>query len=414
MAEIIKVKELLKKESLSIPNYQRPYKWTGKNISSLLEDIDAAIEKAKQIPNFKYRIGTVILHKNKENLNIVDGQQRIISLYILALQLNKDYFCPFSFTNEISLNNIHENAMLVREWLLNKDKDLIEKAFEQILEAVVITVDNLSEAFQLFDSQNTRGKMLDPHDLLKAYHLRAMREAPNEMRESVEEWENAKPESIHNIFDIYLFPILNWAKRDKTKRFSAKSIDVYKGVSSKSTYTYAKRAEKSSPIYQITEPFVEGKDFFNMVSHYINLLSYVQEEIKNKFPQINSILNDKENTKSTGFTYAKNLFYCAVIHFYDKFCTLENKQCVVKLFTWAMMLRVNLENLGFDSINKYAIGEGNYTNNIPMFYEIDKARNHGDIARLNVKALLSSNETPSTKWSGLYDCIKEINRLGGE
>lgn len=37
---------------------------------------------------------------------------------------------------------------------------------------VVITVDKISEAFQLFDSQNTRGRALYPHDLLKAYHLR--------------------------------------------------------------------------------------------------------------------------------------------------------------------------------------------------------------------------------------------------
>ena len=32
--------------------------------------------------------------------------------------------------------------------------------------------ERLAEAFQLFDSQNNRGKSLEPHDLLKAYHLR--------------------------------------------------------------------------------------------------------------------------------------------------------------------------------------------------------------------------------------------------
>jgi hypothetical protein len=37
------------------------------------------------------------------------------------------------------------------------------------------------EAFQFFDSQNTRGKSLEPHDLLKSYHLREMTDLSAEM-----------------------------------------------------------------------------------------------------------------------------------------------------------------------------------------------------------------------------------------
>ncbi|WP_206077464.1 hypothetical protein [Massilia sp. HP4] len=36
---------------------------------------------------------------------------------------------------------------------------------------VVFELTDISEAFQFFDSQNARGRDLDPHDLLKAYHL---------------------------------------------------------------------------------------------------------------------------------------------------------------------------------------------------------------------------------------------------
>jgi hypothetical protein len=50
---------------------------------------------------------------------------------------------------------------------------------------VIINVDKVEEAFQLFDSQNTRGKELDPHDLLKAYHLREMKRYPYEMEHAV-------------------------------------------------------------------------------------------------------------------------------------------------------------------------------------------------------------------------------------
>jgi uncharacterized protein with ParB-like and HNH nuclease domain len=37
--KIIKVKELLTNDNLKIPSYQRPYKWTTKNVNQLIDDI---------------------------------------------------------------------------------------------------------------------------------------------------------------------------------------------------------------------------------------------------------------------------------------------------------------------------------------------------------------------------------------
>ena len=65
----------LLKANLVIPNYQRPYKWTDKNIVELLLDIQKSIEESRKYTNFKYRIGTVILYKNeKGEYEVVDGQ----------------------------------------------------------------------------------------------------------------------------------------------------------------------------------------------------------------------------------------------------------------------------------------------------------------------------------------------------
>ena len=66
--------------SLNIPSYQRPYKWTAKNASQLLDDIEEAMAANKEV----YRVGTLILHKNYNSdeqtwsYDIVDGQQRVI------------------------------------------------------------------------------------------------------------------------------------------------------------------------------------------------------------------------------------------------------------------------------------------------------------------------------------------------
>ena len=127
------------------------------------------------------------------------------------------------------------------------------EAFDNVLEVVVVSVDKVAEAFQLFDSQNTRGKELDPHDLLKAYHLREMKKYPYEMEHAVTKWEAKSTKDIRELFNLYLFPIWNWSRNIKSKPFTAKEIDTYKGITESSSYTYARRAGKAMPYFQITE-----------------------------------------------------------------------------------------------------------------------------------------------------------------
>ena len=80
-AQILKVGDLLK-ENLLIPDYQRPYKWTRRNVSDLLSDISVVVssEKIRQ-----YRVGTVILRKNGDSFDVVDGQQRILTLILISV-----------------------------------------------------------------------------------------------------------------------------------------------------------------------------------------------------------------------------------------------------------------------------------------------------------------------------------------
>ena len=146
-----------------------------------------------------------------EKYDVVDGQQRIISLVLLKQCVEPEFTCSIlekDFTNKVTQYNIHRNYGFIREWFSLKSdeakKDFIT-AFDKTLEVVVICVDKVSEAFQLFDSQNTRGKALDPHDLLKAYHLREMKKYPYEMEHAVTKWEAKDTDQIGELFDLYLF-----------------------------------------------------------------------------------------------------------------------------------------------------------------------------------------------------------------
>ena len=405
--------EALLGENLVIPNYQRPYKWTERNITDLLLDIQKSIEDHKRYPgSFNYRVGTIILHKDKDQYEIVDGQQRVLSFVLLKLCLVPDFSCPLlnqNFTNKDTQKNLYENYKTIREWLLSLSdqvKNEINKALADILEVVVITVSKISEAFQLFDSQNSRGKALYPHDLLKAYHLREIHDK-YDMQNAVVKWESKQPKEIRELFDLYLFPIWNWSKRRKSGDFSATHIDIYKGIGRDSTYTYARRANNAMPYFLITEPFIAGVDFFAMVEHYMQMLQNIKEEIdSNKdFGKIKKILEDK--SFAAGMTYARNLFYCALFCYYDRFHNFDI-MAVKKLFVWAMMVRVDMQSLGFDTINRYAIGLGDndkYSNALPVISMITTARKHTDISSMRLNIWAKEN---NKKWSGLAEMLKNI------
>ncbi len=66
--KIIKVKELLTNDNLKIPSYQRPYKWTTKNVNQLIDDVLIHKEKSE------YRLGTLVVHNHNGVSDIVDGQ----------------------------------------------------------------------------------------------------------------------------------------------------------------------------------------------------------------------------------------------------------------------------------------------------------------------------------------------------
>ena len=361
-AEIKSLTELLKMK-LAIPSYQRPYKWTKKNVADLLEDINKAVDQDKDGSGFKYRIGTIILHWNTKSkvYDIVDGQQRIISLLLVRRYLSNGkgagQFIRINLSNKQTQANLAANYTFIQDWfrLRRGSGERILQAFSDLLEVVVITVKETSEAFQLFDSQNSRGKELDPHDLLKAYHLREMKGYLFEMQRAVTKWEAVVPSDIKELFGKYLFPIIKWADRDKSIPFTAQEIDTFKGIQDTSEYAYAARTRKSMPSFQITEPFIAGDDFFSMVDYYLALLTYLRSSIMEdavKFSELNAILENSEWLKSVGFKYAKTLFECALLCYYDRFRNLD-EQAVKKLFTWAFMLRVDMENLGFDSVNRY-------------------------------------------------------------
>lgn len=433
--DIWSVDELLTK-NLRIPSYQRPYKWGAKNITDLILDIQKSIEDARKYPHFKYRVGTVILYRasDTEPYEVVDGQQRLLSFLLLKLYLQPDFSCKLlstKFADKLTQKNLNANSRTIREWFSSVDeatKAAFKHALSDTLEVVVLTVNELSEAFQLFDSQNTRGRELYPHDLLKAYHLREIHDK-YDMQRAVLKWESKDPKAIRELFDNYLFPLWNWSKRRKSRRFTAAEIDHYKGIEESSGYTYAYRANKAMPYFLLTEPLISGRDFFEMVDHYMQMLHSVKQELidNSDLAVIKGMLMDDQakrdavntpaeldracKSRSIGMNHARQLFFCSLLCYYDRFHNFD-PMAVKKLFTWAMMLRVDMKHLGFDSVNRYAIGFGDkdsYSNIKPVISLISNARRHTEVSGLSLKLVREPGKAKSENWQELYNGLLELN-----
>lgn len=405
VGDILEEKEF----KLTIPDYQRQYKWTSKNVLNLINDLEYICKSRNEYKKFKYRMGTVILYHNKDGeYEIVDGQQRIITLSLLKYCLD-DSFDNFVINKSYdknqkdTLENIHKNYSYIMERLSNYDnakKNEIIKALTENMDMVVIILDEnagdeISAAFQLFDSQNSRGKDLNPHDLLKAYHLREMNCCKSEKLLYVEKWEELQDDDIKNLFSYYLFPIYNWISNKKTHIFTKNDIEVYKGVNIKNHYRYVKRILKSEPIYQLNEKFMAGKSFFDFVNHYLEIKNIIENEININFEtrSIKEIINNIEYLNNAGFNYAINLFKCVLICYYDKFGEIDNR--IIKfLYRWAMQIRIDMRTLGYDTINNYAIGSDNkkYTYHIDMFNKIFNIKESNELFIASVKLVTNDND----------------------
>ena len=152
-------------DNLKIPYYQRPYVWSEKSITILFNDTYNAYKSSQE----EYRLGTIILHydKKENELNIVDGQQRLISLALLIHNLVKANSLIDEKINKIPLlnekvNNISKKYIktnhdklkeLTRSFNSEEKRKYLEYIKTNCTFAVIITND-IAEAFQFFDSQN--------------------------------------------------------------------------------------------------------------------------------------------------------------------------------------------------------------------------------------------------------------------
>ena len=380
-----KVGELLKEGNLRIPSYQRPYKWNRKHIRNLFYDLRDAMGKKE------YQIGSVILHENDGYLDIVDGQQRLISISLFLHLLDRlenykgaNQLLSSAVFGELSCYHASENynewenlTQLVGE---NQAKDICNFLLENCSVSVItMPKKRLSEAFQLFDSQNNRGKSLEPHDLLKAYHLRKQDSEDERIVEKWEQFVEDKDLSLKELFDKHLFRMRRWSRGEtgltnkrygSYLRFTEDFIDDFKGVDLNQNFPYLElyRHIEKFPL-SITMPIIDGSTFFEYIESahktikdhkdFLNAkLGFSDEpegEEKNlAYPK--GMLNIYNSSKGR-YLKCHNIFLNICSLFAERFGKDElSKDIVETLFIWSYYPRVKSKAIYDATFGNYAAG----------------------------------------------------------
>jgi len=406
-AEIKKVKDVLIDDNLKIPSYQRPYRWTEKNVLLLLEDIFWSWQNLKTA----YRIGSVILHESDESeLHIVDGQQRITTITLILLQL-KDEISEklskqLSFNHTDSEDNIKRNYEFVGTWIsenIQAERFEFLKYINKFCEFVEIRVDNLSEAFQMFDSQNSRGKSLESYNLLKAYHIRLMEEENDKVKIKCDRrWENATryaKETLDNInpkdilkqiINEHLYRSRVWSRKLPAYRFNKEKIDEFKGITVNKGQTVKfpyqnnavlhstavnyfnslnvevkgvksrfkdKVVQNINPFNSIDQTIVNGKSFFEYIETYVEIYKqlFIYNE-KDGLKEFKTYYKEKceypKHTR-TGDQYLIQLYKSLIMFVFDKFGENGLNKYFKVLYAIVFRMRLEKYQVRYDAVARY-------------------------------------------------------------
>jgi hypothetical protein len=383
--EILSVSQYLCNTNLQIPHFQRPYKWKIKNVVQLIEDIERFKTKST------YRIGTIVIYKEGDKYKIVDGQQRTVTFLLMhkilkAKQLNIqeslknqidniNEFCA-TFSNDISKKNIKDNYREIERRLASVTEEFINFFYNKC-EITYFVIDDISEAFQFFDSQNARGKDLEPHDLLKAFHLREINTAivnPTQLEQIVDTWEEMETKKLVSLFSDFLFRVRGWCKGNSSRYFTKSEIPLFKGFTLDSieeypfvqiykfTNDYVALNESKSFPFQLDQIIINGRNFFDLITHYNNEKIKFENfalSLEGTPKNILKIINEYDGKDRTGDKYVRMLFDCAMLYYIDKFGLRAIESAVEKIFIWAFSIRLTYQSLQMASVDNYVIQEFN-------------------------------------------------------
>lgn len=288
----------------TVPRYQRDYVWKEVNWKELWIDLQFTLENSEEIP-WSHFLGTIVLNQSKtsedglEKYEIIDGQQRMMTIYMLLIAIYKNYkklpedspgnsskYIYESFLtsltkgakrkliidNEIYNDDIESIIDAVRKgekveknnklypvflYFDNnlKDKDIVylEKFLEKLLSVNIVEIisGEDEEIYNIFEVLNARGQKLKQIELLKNHIMKYVQPRESEfIDQAKKKWRNIQTnvETLHNPDEL----IQHFAKCYIEKN-AENSNSIYRLIKEKvrieELSTFLERLEEFSEVY---------------------------------------------------------------------------------------------------------------------------------------------------------------------
>lgn len=206
-----------------IPSYQRGYRWGETEVTRLLDDVYSTDGKRN------YCLQPVVVRKNKAKFELIDGQQRLTTIYLIYKYMHEESFGfidepKFSLSYEtrdksevflqtLDMSRQDENIdfwficnayKCIKNWFEQRDRKStltnVNKYFDEIIKVIWYEVDESEDAIGLFTRLNIGKIPLTSAELVKAMFLsrKSDVEVDEEKQEEISlQWDNIEKE-LHN------------------------------------------------------------------------------------------------------------------------------------------------------------------------------------------------------------------------
>lgn len=332
------------KGNFFMPDYQRGYRWGENEVKQLLDDIDENRKKnEKERGQNNYYLQPIVLKEKGENYELIDGQQRLTTLYLIlncikevlpntSINYNINYATrqeTQNFLKEINLSRKEENIdflfiskaySTIRNWFGVDDKEIdsmgIAINFYQTLFNSVKIIwyepeDNVS-GVDLFTRLNIGRIPLTNSELVRALFLSRNSDlTPAEQLEIAAEWDSIEKELHQPSFWAFL---TNYQPEDYPNRIDL-LFDLMAGGKNRDKYATffyfnnkIKEKEKKQDVWkEIVAYFARLKEWYEdrevfhkvgfLVADNNNLIQLLEKSKEMKKSERNTFLDNQIKTR---------------------------------------------------------------------------------------------------------------------
>ncbi|MFK7032553.1 DUF262 domain-containing protein [Flavobacterium oreochromis] len=296
-----------------VPSYQRGYRWTATEVKALLDDIyEFILENEKSDKGVFYCLQPLIVYSNEDKYHVIDGQQRLTTIYIILTYLkdvaaifgkgkyeltyetrpdSEEYLtniCETKSNENVDYFHIYNAYKAVEEWFGNRDGVIKAKILTTLtasneegknVKFIWYKID-ANEAIDVFTRINIGKIPLTNAELIKALLVKEKNFTDNSIAKKIaiaSEWDEIEKKLSNPSFWYFLSNLDHSKKYDNKIEYLLDIIAEKKSDSEKlHTFFYFNnlinkhKTESNEDCFDIDNVWIIIKDKFQILEEWFN------------------------------------------------------------------------------------------------------------------------------------------------